>query len=136
MEEKKLKDSGERRVFETGAQRDRAMGKGLCKFLPPNALMALARHFEYGAIKYSDIECGPLEQNWRKGMKTSDYIDSGLRHSLKLLDGWEDENHIMAAIWNLICLYETRVMIDRGELSKDLDDLPRRGKDCKDYYDL
>lgn len=131
-----LKDSGERREFKTGAVRDMAAGKGMCKFLPPNALMALARHFEYGAIKYSDVECGPLDQNWRKGIKTADYTDSAFRHFLKLLDGREDENHLMAAIWNLICLFETRVMIDRGELPKELDNLPKRGKENKDYYQL
>ncbi len=130
----KIKDSGERRQFETGAQRDMAEGKGMCSFLPPNALMALARHFEYGAKKYSDINCAPTEVNWRKGIKCSTYIDSTLRHSLKALDGREDENHIMAAIWNLMCLYETRVMIDRGELPPELDDLPKRGNISKDYY--
>lgn len=129
-----LKDSGERRRFETGAQRDMAKGKGKCSFLPPNALMALARLFEYGAEKYSDVNAPPTEVNWRRGIKTSVFIDSAIRHSLKALDGREDENHIIQAIWNLVCLYETRVMIDRGELPPELDDLPKRGNISKDYY--
>lgn len=45
----KIKDTGNRRVFTSGACRDMSEGKGKCSFLPPNALMALARHFEYGA---------------------------------------------------------------------------------------
>lgn len=130
-----LKDSGGRREFESGAKRDMSSDKGLCKFLPPNALMALARHFEYGAKKYSDVNAAPNKQNWMLGFPLSTMLDSGIRHALKALDGRDDENHVIAAMWNFACYYELKVMIDRGELPKELDDLPHRpAEQCKDYY--
>ena len=55
----KIKDSGERREFSTGAVRDMAEGKGRCDLLPACAILRIARHFEAGAKKYDD-------RNWEK----------------------------------------------------------------------
>ena len=90
-----LKDSGERREFESGAVRDVASGKGRCDLLPACAILRLARHYENGAVKYD-------ERNWEKGMPISVMIDSGMRHLLKYLDGQTDEDHLVAACWNLM----------------------------------
>jgi hypothetical protein len=92
-----LKDSGERRQFDTGAVRDRARGKGRFDLLSTQMLMRLARHYEAGAIKYSD-------RNWEKGMPFSVYVDAAMRHLVKYLAGWGDEDHLAAAIWNLAAL--------------------------------
>ena len=113
----KVQDSGKRQNFETGARRDTQEGKGRFDLLPVHAIIRLAKHFENGAVKYSP-------DNWRKGIPLRRYVDSLLRHSFKFLGGLEDEDHLAAIIWNACCLLETKEMIDRGLLPKELDDLP------------
>lgn len=90
-------DSGERRTFETGAERDMQEGKGRFDLLPMCVLMRLAKHYEKGAIKYK-------ERNWEKGIPAHSFADSAMRHLVKYLDGWKDEDHLIAAIWNLMGL--------------------------------
>lgn len=102
----RIKDSGSRTEFETGAVRDMHEGKGRCDLLPPNALLRLARHFENGVVKYGD-------RNWEKGIPENSFIDSGLRHIFKYMAGEKDENHLIAAVWNLICLVETEMKNER-----------------------
>lgn len=51
----KIKDSGSRTEFTTGAVRDMHEGKWRCDLLPPNALLRLARHFENGSKKSGEI---------------------------------------------------------------------------------
>ena len=108
-----IKDSGTRREFETGAVRDIAEGKGRCDLLPPIALMRLAKHFEAGCNKYGD-------RNWEKGIPMHCFIDSGLRHIFKYLAGWKDEDHLVAAAWNIMCALETE------ELRPEMQDIPSR----------
>lgn len=149
-----LKDSGDRREFDSGAKRDMAKGKGRCDLLPMSALVSMlpeeytmffehihsyqmtgsidelkkvlseavklplfpeldksqmseeayaanmllevAKHFEAGAEKYGD-------NNWKKGIPTSVYLDSAIRHLLKTIRGDKDEPHNRAVIWNLLC---------------------------------
>ena len=98
-----LKDSGNRREFETGAVRDMQEGKGRCDLLPPYALLRLAKHFEVGARKYDD-------RNWEKGIPINSFIDSAIRHILFFMAGESDEDHLCAAAWNLICAMETEAM--------------------------
>jgi hypothetical protein len=52
--EYKVKDSGEREKFETGAQRDTQVGKGRFDLIPPLLLYRMARLYEAGALKYGD----------------------------------------------------------------------------------
>lgn len=127
MEKKKktvIKDSGSRTKFESGAVRDVQNDKGRMDLLPKLALWALARHYEEGAKKYAD-------RNWEKGMPVSRMLDSGSRHLFKFEMGMTDENHLIAAIWNLLGLYETLLRIEMGVLPKELNDLPYTFKDVK-----
>lgn len=119
MFDQPLKDSGERRNFSTGAVRDVARGKGRMDLLPPDALIALSKHFEKGAEKYA-------ERNWEKGIPYTKYLDSGIRHAVQCLNGETDEPHAVAAAWNFLCLVQTMIWVDKGILPSTLDDLPRR----------
>lgn len=92
-----IKDSGDRTEFPSGAVRDMGTGKGRFDLLPMCALMRLARHFEAGAEKYG-------EHNWQKGIPAHSFLDSAFRHLVKYADGWTDEDHLIACIWNLMCL--------------------------------
>ncbi len=116
-----LKDSGERRQFATGAVRDRAVGKGRFDLIPSQMKFRLARHYEAGAIKYS-------ERNWEKGMEFSIYVDAAERHMEKYKDGWNDEDHLAAAIWNLAAL------MFMEQKHPELDDLPERKREAVDMF--
>ena len=143
-----IKDSGDRRTFDTGAVRDIQEGKGRPSLMPLRvvakllevrtgdyivkciaafteqqdtkplyaALLSFAHlayrgqietmiletaiHFEEGAKKYG-------ENNWQKGLPTTCYMDSALRHYFKWRRGDKDEDHARAFVWNLIaCIWE------------------------------
>ena len=111
-----LPDSGERSEFSTGAVRDAMQGKGIPSLIPIDALMAVAKRFEDGATKYG-------RNNWKLGIPLSRYVDSLYRHLWAFMEGDESEDHGGAVIWNAMCLYQTKKLIDRGELPKELNDL-------------
>lgn len=108
-----IKDSGNRREFESGAVRDIQEGKGRMDLLPACAIIRLSKHFENGAKKYE-------ERNWEKGIPTHSFIDSAIRHLMKYLDGATDEDHLCAAAWNCMCCMWTE------EKRPDLIDIPSR----------
>jgi hypothetical protein len=114
---KPIKDSGTREQFDTGSRRDTREGKGRFDLLPMRAITRLARHFEAGAKKYG-------ERNWEKGQPISRYLDSAIRHSCKHLQGERDEDHLIAAAWNLMCAADTEERIKAGLLPKELNDIP------------
>jgi len=95
-----IKDSGDRHEFKTGAVRDMQKGKGRMDLLPPLATIRLARLFEAGAVKYG-------ERNWERGIPINSFVDSGLRHLFKYMAGMNDEDHLVAAAWNIMCALET-----------------------------
>lgn len=114
-----VKDSGEHREFASGARRDRKEGKGRYDLLPTRTIHALAIHYQKGSDKYSP-------RNWELGIPVNEYIDSGLRHAFQFLQGETDENHLISAIWNLICAYDTIERIKEGLLPEELNDLPKK----------
>lgn len=113
-----LKDSGERQVFNTGAQRDiQQVEKGRYDLISPIALKRIAIVLAKGACKYSD-------RNWEKGMPMSRYIDSALRHLSQYIEGKRDEDHLGQAFWNLHSALHMEEQIIRKNLSYELMDLP------------
>lgn len=96
-----IKDSGERTTFSTGAQRDMHSGKGRMDLLPWAAIIEVSKHCEAGALKYGT-------HNVDKGIPTSSLMDSAMRHAAKYLDRQEDEDHMLAAAWNLLWAIEMR----------------------------
>lgn len=112
-----IKDSGDRRIFESGAQRDRGELKGAPVLRPVHALMVLDRHMEHGAKKY-------MPRNWEKGMPLSEYYNSASRHAEKMLAGYTDEDHEAAWLWNVCTFIETRHRIKMGILPAELNDMP------------
>ena len=113
-----LKDSGHRRKFKSGAVRDRAKGKGRYDLITPFALVRLADIYEKGAEKYDD-------RNWEKGMPFTVFIDSALRHIVQYLMGYDDEDHLGQAAWNLFAVMHLE------QTKPELDDRPKWSKDEK-----
>ena len=114
-------DSGERTEFESGAVRDMHEGKGDMASLPNSAILRLSKHYESGAKKYG-------RWNYTKGIPVSSFLDSALRHIFKYLDGWDDEDHMSAAAFNILGAMEMEAK------HKELIDIPNReGKKTFDY---
>ena len=114
----KVKDSGIRQAFNTGAVRDMQEGKGRFDLITPVAEERLAKHYEAGAEKYGD-------SNWAKGIPIKRLIDSAKRHLNKYLKGMRDEDHIIACVWNCFAIAHTEEMILNGMLDGYLlDGLP------------
>ena len=118
----RLKDSGERTQFETGAVRDMHEGKGRFDLLPMCVLLRLAKHYEKGAKKYG----GHNGRNWELGIPCHSFVDSAFRHLVKYMDGYTDEDHLIAAIWNLCGLAWTE------EKKPEMMDIPARLEAMKD----
>jgi len=116
-----LKDSGARRDFGTGSVRDRSIGKGDPSLLPFRAIQLAALQMERGKSKYG-------KRNWEKGQPLSSYFDSAFRHLTKHWQGWTDEPHLDAFVWNALCYAETSERIRLGLLPKELDDRPELGR--------
>ena len=115
-----IKDSGSRKEFETGAVRDIQEGKGRMDLLPWYAIMDVSRHCERGAKKYG-------ERNVDKGIPLHSLLDSGARHLAKAIAGENDEDHLVAAAWNLLWALQQRTT------HPELDDMPTRtiGDPCE-----
>lgn len=108
----KLPDSGQRTEFKTGAVRDLSVGKGRMDLLPWLAIIEVARHCEKGAIKYG-------ERNVDKGIPVHSFYDSAARHLAKHISGFTDEDHLVAACWNLLWALQQRFT------HPELDDMPK-----------
>jgi hypothetical protein len=121
----KLKDSGTRAQFETGAVRDMQAGKGrLDLFLHCyHAFTAVAKIYEAGDVKYPS-KTGDGRCNWEMGMPTHVLANSCVRHLLKGIAGYRDEDHFAMAFWNLGGLIETIGRVKEGRLPASLLTLP------------
>lgn len=61
----------------------------------PQIMLEVSMHYKQGAEKYG-------ERNWEKGIPLHSFIDSGVRHFLKHIDGQTDERHDRAFVWNML----------------------------------
>ena len=97
-----IKDSGNRTALgDTGFVRDIQGGKGRMDLLPWYAIMDVSRHCEAGAVKYG-------ERNVDKGAPLHSLLSSGARHLAKYIQGEDDEDHLVAACWNLLWALQQR----------------------------
>ena len=117
-----IKDSGERTVFATGSVRDMHEGKGDMLSMPWAALLRVSRHYENGAKKYG-------RYNYLKGIPVSSFIDSAIRHLAKYVAGYDDEDHLSAAAFNVLGA------IQMEEHCPDMCDLPWREGKRKFHYE-
>ena len=82
-----------------------------------SVMKRLAKHYQNGAKKYS-------KNNWRKGQPISRYYDSSMRHLWALMDDKTEEDHAAALLWNLIAIIQTKIDVQKGLLSTELNDYP------------
>ena len=117
MKDYKIKGSGKRDIFKTGAVRDAQKRKPRPDLMNPLADLRLSQHFAKGALRY-------YPRNWEKGIEEERFVASAKRHMNQWLIGDNDEDHLIAWLWNVYCLVATEEMIDRGILPKSLRNLP------------
>lgn len=111
-----MADGGEREQYDGGCLREPTQAdKGRYDLISPFAMQRLARWYAMGAEKYGD-------RNWEKGMPYSRCIDSAKRHIDKFLMGWIDEDHLAAAVWNLVAIMHYQAFPTMDEQWDDLPD--------------
>jgi hypothetical protein len=114
--EYETKFSGVKQKYDTGATRDKKIGKGRFDLIPTGPLMRLAQVYERGANNHG-------ARNWELGFPMSRAMDSALRHILQYKDGMRDEDHLAQAVWNLIAIMHFEAQIEKGNLPESLNDL-------------
>lgn len=123
----KMKDSGQRETFESGAVRDSDEGKPHPEYISPFAMERLAQWLTEGAKKYT-------ARNWEKGLGIERCFSSMYRHLLKYQMGEHDEDHIAAIFCNCMMILHYEEMVRRGLLPSSLLDMPKY-RQPSSYYD-
>ena len=126
-----MRDSGSKRTFPGGSQRDNVEMKPRMELLPLDLMERLAVWYGLGAEKYG---CN----NWRKGQPASVVIGSLLRHLSKIERGMTDEDHYAAVVWNALALMNVdEYHKDKLEIN-DIGDWFKNGKPTGngDYTEL
>ncbi len=91
--------------------------KGRWDLLPYRTLQKVSVHFEKGAARYE-------ARNWEKGIPLGEYLNSAMRHLWKWWLGKTDEDHLVAFVWNAMCMMDTYLRIQEGTLPESLDNRP------------
>lgn len=120
MKHQKIKDSGTRQEFSTGAVQDADPGKPRFDLISPIFSERLAYWLTLGGKKYQD-------RNWEKGIPLGCSLASLYRHLHKWVTGQKDEDHLAAAACRLMFIIHTEQMIIRGGLPANLNDIPDYG---------
>ncbi len=114
-------ESGEKRKFSTGANKQAASGKGTPVLVPGDAILEVAKHFEGGVPIYG-------ARNWEKGIPLSEILNSLERHLQQEKMGLTDEPHARALVWNALVYLATKLRIEKELLPAELDDMPKYPK--------
>ncbi len=96
-----LKNQGALERNEFGAARESNKGRGRFDLFPYEAMEALAVWYEQGGEKYGD-------RNWEKGLDIDDTLNRMTRHAIKACNGWTDEDHLSAVMWNAAAVITLR----------------------------
>lgn len=87
-------EKSNKRVFESGSQRDDDTNKPLVNHLDPYVRLRYGYLLREGANKYG-------KNNWRLGQPTETALESLHRHLAKFELGCVDEDHLSAIIFNV-----------------------------------
>jgi hypothetical protein len=117
-----VEGNAKRHTFDTGAQRNSDVKKGLPHLIPWSGLQRLARHYEYGVT-----DQGYARRNWEGGIPLWRYFDGIVRHAFQWLSGETDEDHMAAVAWNAFGIMHHEDAIAKGTLPVSLlEHMPNR----------
>jgi hypothetical protein len=112
-------------VFEGGAHRQSALGRGLFVSMPGIALKRLSQRYEYGKVKYGN------DDNFMKGIPVSGCYNSIMRHMIAYAEGDNTEDHLAAIAWNAFTMMYMEVH------KSEFNDIPNRAdigpEECLEY---
>ncbi|MDF1702396.1 MAG: DUF5664 domain-containing protein [Planctomycetota bacterium] len=101
--------------------RDTHEGKPRLDLLSWPELERISQHYAKGAEHYGEF-------NWQKGIPSSRYLQSLLRHVSSLAQGKYDEDHASAIVFNSCgIMYNQRAFADNPEIN----DLPGWSPDAE-----
>ena len=112
-----IKDSGERKTFSTGMQRDSGVTTLRPDLIWLPGIERLAELYGKGALKYA-------ERNWEKAETQEElnrFLASAWRHFFKYMRGDRDEDHMAAVIFNLFGAEMVRQKLEAKRVEKQLD---------------
>ena len=115
-----MRHGSEKEEFETGAKRDTSEGKGRPSLISPVLIHRLGVLLEEGA-KHYDVD------NWVKGIPFRRTADSMIRHLFQWLAGDEEEDHLAAVAFGVMCLMHYEELAVHKDLS--FSDIPFRKLD-------
>jgi hypothetical protein len=98
-----VKDSGERREFDSGMVRDTAEGKTqFHRVLEGPMFDRWAEHLTKGAVKYPDLPDGSANWTLAEGQQEfRRFRESAIRHFIQWYRGDRDEDHAAAVLFNI-----------------------------------
>lgn len=111
-----INPEADKQVYQTGAARSDATGRGRFDLIPYEAMLAYAQRLEYGVSK------GFKAANWEKGLPLSRCLSSMRRHSSQVNYDFS-EDHIGAVLFNAGAFATIVARIEAGLLPKELDDI-------------
>ena len=117
-----IKDSGERKEFESGMVRDTGRDKPrYFRCLAGPMLQRWAEHLHKGQKKYSDVSIGVSNWTLAKGEEELQrFKESALDHMIDWLNGKVDEDHGAAVFFNINgAEYVKEVMRDGTSIEND-----------------
>jgi hypothetical protein len=128
MDEFVVKDSGERREFESGMVRDTEEGKvDYTRVLDGPMHDRWANHLTKGEVKYPDV--APGVPNWTLAAGEAEYQrfkKSAARHFRQWLRGDRDEDHAAAVFFNINGAEYVRERIEEKETQANYDNFLRQ----------
>lgn len=98
-----VKDSGERKQFQSGMVRDTTEGKTQYHRVFEGPMVdRWAEHLTKGAVKYPDLPTGAANWTLAAGDEERNrFIQSAVRHFVQWLRGERDEDHAAAVFFNI-----------------------------------
>ncbi|MCL2349445.1 MAG: DUF5664 domain-containing protein [Planctomycetaceae bacterium] len=114
----KMKDSGKRQTFETGAVCDSDEGKSRPDLVSAFAMERLGHWLAAGKKKYG-------ERNYEAGIPISRRFASLYRHLLQYQMGDHSEDHAAALMCNIMMIIHMEEAVRRGLLPPSLLDMPK-----------
>jgi hypothetical protein len=115
LKEVMMQHANTKTEFETGAHRDSDEGKGRPSLISPVLIHRLGVHLAKGAEHYGD-------DNWSKGMPFRRTADSIIRHINQWLAGDEEEDHLAAIAFGVMCLMTFELGAETDGMYEELDD--------------
>lgn len=109
------KDSGQRQEYASGMRRDLQAGKPRYDLIPIPMLKRLAELYARGAEKYGD-------KNWLLANSEEEmqrFRASMLRHTYQWLAGEDDEDHAIAAVWNVFAYEVIKEKLENQTIDDD-----------------